>query len=217
MPNVNRGVAFTVTPFLTNSQRASPPTNLTTFANLPTGNDIPIGASAYTSDQGPCWWSGSAWQTVSTAGLPNNLTYSAFIALYAAASYTGRAAYTTDEGIIVSNGTVWYTGGLRLLTAPDATSISPVAGYDRVSQINSQAGGTLTINNPTGFYLDTQQLLFRITSTNVQTYSWGNMSHGSTASPLPTATSGSSARDYVGFIYNTATTQFDCVASLPGY
>ena len=67
MPNVNKGAASTVTPFLTNAQRASNLTNLTTFANLPTGNDIPIGAFAYTSDQGPVWWSGAAWVGVSSA------------------------------------------------------------------------------------------------------------------------------------------------------
>ena len=78
--------------------------------------------------------------------------------------------------------------GLRIQTAANASSITPTVGTaDQVNQANTQATGTLTINNPTGTPTDGQRLTIRLTSANVQTYAWGTAYHGSTTAALPTA------------------------------
>lgn len=113
------------------------------------------------------------------------------------------------------SGLVW--GVLRVLNAPDATLIAPTAFYDQVNQSNTQAGGTLSILNPTGTATDGQRMTFRITSSNVQTYSWGSAYHGSSSAALPTASSGGGARDYIGFIYDLNSTQWDFVSIVQGF
>jgi hypothetical protein len=108
-------------------------------------------------------------------------------------------------------------GVLRVLNAPDGTVITPTAFYDQVNCANTQPLGTLTVNNPTGVATDGQRMTFRITSANVQTYAWGSAYHGSTAAALPTASSGGGARDYIGFIYDLSTSQWDFVSVVQGF
>jgi hypothetical protein len=112
-------------------------------------------------------------------------------------------------------GLVW--GVLRVLTAPDASVIAPTAFYDQVNQSNTQSIGTLTILNPSGTATDGQRMTFRITSNSVQTYSWGSAYHGSTTAALPASSSGGGARDYIGFIYDLSTLQWDFVSIVQGF
>jgi len=108
--------------------------------------------------------------------------------------------------------------GLRIQTAATSTTITPTVGTaDQVNQANTQATGTLTIANPTGTPTDGQRLTIRLTSTNVQTFAWGSQYHGSTTAALPAASSGGGKRDYLGFIYCAATTQWDYVTSVTGF
>jgi hypothetical protein len=75
----------------------------------------------------------------------------------------------------------------------------------------------LTVNAPTGTLYDGQRLLLRVKSTNVQTYSWSAVFIGGTVVALPTASSGGSKYDYIGFMYNSALAKWLVVAYAAGY
>ena len=105
--------------------------------------------------------------------------------------------------------------GLRIQTAATATSITPTVGTaDQVNQANTQAAGTLTVNNPTGTPTDGQRLTLRITATNAQTLAFGTAYHSGTTA-LPT-TVAAGTHSYIGFIYDAATSQWDYVSAAPG-
>jgi hypothetical protein len=112
----------------------------------------------------------------------------------------------------------------RVVTAADATSITPnTDNADITYQSNSQATGTLTIGADTGTPVNGQKWILKIKSTNVQTFSWNAVyvsatnAVGATTVGLPTATTGGSAIDYVGFIYDSVNSHWDCVAVTQGY
>lgn len=105
----------------------------------------------------------------------------------------------------------------REVSVSDATSITPNADTsDTVTQANTQALGTLTMNAPTGTPTASQPLLIRIKSTNVQTFSWNAIYRGGTTA-LPTATSGSSKTDYYAFIYNSTDSKWDYTGGAVGF
>ena len=108
--------------------------------------------------------------------------------------------------------------GPRLVYLTDATSITVnVDTTDVAQQNNTQAVGTLTINAPTGTVFDSEKFILRIRSTNVQTFSWDPAFAGSTDGSLPTATSGSSKTDYMGFMYMTADSKWHMIAKNFGF
>ena len=89
-------------------------------------------------------------------------------------------------------------------TAADATSITPnTTTADVTYQVNTQAGGTLTINNDTGSPVNGQRWELRLKCTNAQTLSFGT-GYATGTSTLPTTTSsGGSTYDYYFFEYNS--------------
>lgn len=96
----------------------------------------------------------------------------------------------------------------RVVSASDATSVTPNADTSDIThQTNTQATGTLTMNAPTGTPTDGQSWMFRIDSTNVQTFSWNAIYVGGTTA-LPTATTGANDIDYYTFIYYSADTKW---------
>lgn len=102
----------------------------------------------------------------------------------------------------------------RVTSVADATSITPNADTtDIVTQINTQAAGTLTMNAPTGTPVSGQALVIRIKSTNVQTFSWNAIYRAVGSGVLPSSTDGSSATNYYSFLYNSDDTKWD----LTGY
>jgi hypothetical protein len=123
---------------------------------------------------------------------------------------------TTHTGATVSvTGNVIAGGGIvtRVVSIADATSITINADTtDMATQTNTQVAGTLTINAPTGTLANGQKIMLRLQSSNVQTFSWNAVFAGSTDLSLPTASSGSSKYDYVGFIYNTTATKWQILA-----
>jgi hypothetical protein len=107
--------------------------------------------------------------------------------------------------------------GSRVVSIADGTSVTINADTtDIATQSNTQAVGTLTINAPTGTIVNGQKLIFRLTSTNVQTFSWNAVFAGSTDLSLPTTSSGSSKTDYLGFIYNSTSLTWQLVAKIFG-
>jgi hypothetical protein len=88
-------------------------------------------------------------------------------------------------------------------TAADGTSISVNADtYNWTEQVNTQASGTLTINNPTGSLTAGQSLGYAIKSTNAQTFAWGTSFLGSSVNPLPTTQPGDSKEYDYAFKYS---------------
>lgn len=106
----------------------------------------------------------------------------------------------------------------RVTTIPDATSVTiNVNTTDLAIQTNTQAIGTLTINAPTGSPAQGQKFIFRLQSTNVQTFSWNGIFAGSTDLNLPTASSGANKYDYVGFIWNDTASKWQLLSKVFGF
>jgi hypothetical protein len=106
----------------------------------------------------------------------------------------------------------------RVVVIADATSITVNADTtDVATQANTQAVGTLTVNAPTGTIVNGQKFILRLSSTNVQTFSWNAVFQGSTDIGLPTASSGGGLYDYVGFIYNGTAAKWQMIAKVFGF
>lgn len=114
--------------------------------------------------------------------------------------------------------TSWVTISPRVVTIADGTSITVNINItDIAAQVNTQATGTLTINNITGTPADGQKFVIRLKSTNVQTFSWNAIFSGSSDLPLPSVSSGSNKYDYLGFIYNSTAAKWQLVAKNFGF
>jgi hypothetical protein len=141
----------------------------------------------------------------------------------------------TTGNVLTSNGTTWQSTApavtlagaetltnknipARVVVISDATSIT-INGdtTDIATQANTQSAGTLTINAPTGTPFNGQKIILRLLSTNVQTFSWNAAFAGSTDVPLPTASTGSSKYDYVGFMYNSTAAKWQIIAKNFGF
>lgn len=145
------------------------------------------------------------------------------------------ATTTTGTGVLTALGNnVNATGGFttidgtatlsnkniqsRVVALGDATSVTFNADTtDIATQANTQVAGTLTINAPTGTPVNGQKIVFRLQSTNVQTFSWNAAFAGSTDLTLPTASTGSSKFDYMGFIYNSTAAKWQILAKNFGF
>tara|TARA_R110000868_G_scaffold114172_2_gene306137 strand:+ start:1620 stop:3428 length:1809 start_codon:yes stop_codon:yes gene_type:complete len=107
---------------------------------------------------------------------------------------------------------------LRVGTVADATSITPnIDLYDIVVQSNTQSLGTLTINVPSGSVLDGQRLIFRITCNSAQVFNFNAIYAGSTDLVLPASTTGSFKCDYLGFVYNSASSKWQLIGRMFGF
>jgi hypothetical protein len=132
-------------------------------------------------------------------------------------NFTGAGVTATASGDSV---TVNVAGGAtnRVVSYTDATSITINADTtDMATMANTQSAGTFTLNAPTGTLVNGQKLLFRMTSTNVQTFSWNAVFRGSTDLALPTASSGAGKEDYLGFIYDSTSSKWDLIAKNFGF
>jgi hypothetical protein len=135
-------------------------------------------------------------------------------------AYGELAINITDGKLFYKDNTnaIRFVGQTRVAVIPDATSITINADTtDMATQANTQSVGTLTINAPTGTPLNGQKLMLRLRSTNVQNLAWNSAFQGSNDLILPTASSGSSLYDYVGFIYNSAAAKWQVVAKNFGF
>lgn len=106
----------------------------------------------------------------------------------------------------------------RVVVIADAASITINADTtDIATQANTQALGTLTINAPTGTPFNGQQIVLRLRSTNVQTFSWNAIFQGSDDMTLPTVSSGAGKYDYMGFQYNSTAAKWQMLAKNFGF
>lgn len=133
-----------------------------------------------------------------------------FISSYLGSIGSGPQLIFSNNKVNIS-GKIKHSGNVinRVVSIVDGTSITPnVDTTDIGKHVNSQAAGTLTVNAPSGTPDDGQEYLFRINSTNVQTFSWNGIYRGGTVA-LPTATTGGGKTDYFRFIYNETDSKWD--------
>jgi len=168
-------------------------------------------------------------------GVSNSYTITVGGAVSTAGAFTTSGAYSlTLTATASTNVTLPTTGTLatlagtetftnktiqpRVVTITDATSVTINADTtDIATQANTQSAGTLTMNAPTGTPFNGQKLIFRLSSTSVQTFSWNAAFQGSTDLNLPTASSSGGKYDYVGFIYNSTAAKWQLVAKVFGF
>lgn len=131
----------------------------------------------------------------------------------------GTLATQDASSVAVTGGTMSGTAiTQRVVAIADGTTVTMNADTtDIATQANTQAAGTLTIAAPTGTPVNGQKLIFRLRSTNAQTFSWNAVFAGSTDLALPTASSGSSKYDYMGFIYNSTAAKWQLLAKNFGF
>lgn len=107
---------------------------------------------------------------------------------------------------------------VRQTTVATGSSLTPnINTTDMLIQANTEATGTLTINNPTGTLGNFRRLILRVKSTNAHTLSWGANYQGSDSLALPSSLTGGTKTDYMGFMYNTDTSKWQFVAKIFGF
>lgn len=133
----------------------------------------------------------------------------------------GSGQLTTEGGNVLIGNSLVVGGTIvpRMIAVSDGTSITANSDIaDIVFQNNTQVAGILTINAPLGTPLNGQKLIYRIQSTNAQTFSWNAAVFGGSSDiALPTTTTGSGKFDYVGFLYNTAASKWQILAKNFGF
>jgi hypothetical protein len=149
---------------------------------------------------------GTASNVTGTVAIANGGTGATTLAGASIVTYTGTETLTNKD--IVE----------RVVAIADGTSITINADTtDIATQANTQTAGTLTINAPTGTPVNGQKIVLRLQSTNVQTFSWNAIFAGSVDLPLPTASTGSSDYDYLGFVYNSTASKWQLLAKVFGF
>jgi hypothetical protein len=143
------------------------------------------------------------------------------VAAWSGSDFVKVATSTAGTGDVTLNGVQTLTNKniqSRVVVISDATSIT-INGdtTDIATQANTQSAGTLTINAPTGTPFNGQKIILRLLSTNVQTFSWNAAFAGSTDVPLPTASTGTSKYDYMGFVYNSTAAKWQIIAKNFGF
>lgn len=140
----------------------------------------------------------------------------------------GATALSVSALGIPSSGTLATLAGTETLTnkrytwrvvgLADGVAITPnVDTSDEVTQTNTQALGTLTVNAHTGTPTEAQRLVMRIKSTNAHALVFNAAYRASTDLVMPAALSGAGKTDYFSFIYNSTDSKWDLVAVVKGF
>jgi len=200
---------------------------LLSLVNSSTGFQVKTSATAITNRQIDV---NTANLSVTDAdGVSGNPTISVatnpiFSGIATAGSFTGAGTGLTGTAAALSIGgnaataTTAVTVPVRTTVLADGTLVTVnVDTTDLAVQTNTQTAGTLTVNAPTGTPINGQKFILRLKCTNAQTFSWNAIFAGSTDLILPTATTGTSKYDYVGFIYNSTAVKWQLLAKVFGF
>jgi hypothetical protein len=182
---------------------------------------------------GGTWNGGTVTSAYGGTGLTtftaaNNALYSTAAGTLTAGTLPVLAGGTgTTTPSIVAGTNVTVTGtwpnqtiatGVRVVVIADGTTVTMNADTtDIATQANTQAVSTLTINAPTGTPVNGQKIIFRLLSTNIQTFSWNAVFQGSNDLALPSASTGSNKYDYMGFIWNSTNSKWQMLARNMGF
>ena len=105
-------------------------------------------------------------------------------------------------------------------TLPDSNNVTPDYKFDMNILPNTQAAGTLTINNPTTSGTppasEGRGLLLRLTTASAQTLVFGSEFRAPSYLPLPTGTSAGKTM-YIGFVRNAVDGKWDLSTVLRDY
>jgi len=125
-------------------------------------------------------------------------------------TYTLPNANTTLVGTDVAQTLTNKRINPRVYSTTSTSSLTPDSdSYDRID-ITALAAN-ITINNPSGTPVNFQQLMFRIKDDGTaRTITWGS-NYQSVGATLPTTTTAGKWM-YIGLVYNSAASKFDCVA-----
>lgn len=154
----------------------------------------------------------------------------------------GGSGAATLTGVLIGNGTSAFTAVTapsgtivgtsdtqtltnkritpRVVTPADATSVTPnTDSADVTYQLNTQSAGTLTMNADGGTPTNGQRWIFKIKSSNAQTFSWSSSANGYLGGTvaLPTASTGSSKVDYFAFIFDSISGKWHYVGTAAGF
>lgn len=138
----------------------------------------------------------------------------------AALSIGGNAATATLAATATTALTALtaVTVPVRTTVLADSNTINiDVDTTDLAVQTNTQPSGTLIVAQPAGTPINGQKFILRMQCTNAQALSWDVIFAGSTDLILPTATTGTSKYDYVGFIYNSTANKWQLLAKVFGF
>jgi hypothetical protein len=139
---------------------------------------------------------------------------------------SANASNGTVGQILTSNGSTgapfWGSPGQskRVISYANSSTFTVNSdSTDVATMIYTGATGTFTIANTTTISTvkDGQQLVYRIQATNSQTLSFQAQFAGSTDLALPTALTGSSKYDYLGFMYNSTAGKWQLLAKNFGF
>lgn len=104
----------------------------------------------------------------------------------------------------------------RAVALTDEATVTPNIDTTDIGVLASLSQNT-TIANPSGTPLAGQKFMLRIKSTTSRALVFGAQYRGSTNLPLPSATTGSSKWDYLGFIWNATDSKWDYLAKNFGF
>ena len=136
--------------------------------------------------------------------------------------YSGTTDPTSNTRLNY-NGDIYATnfgGGNkpRVVVIADSNSVTINGDItDIAAQTNTQGSGTLVMNPISGTLYDGQKVIFRLQSTNTQTFSWNAVFAGSIDISLPATSTGTNKYDYMGFIYNSTASKWQLLAKNFGF
>ena len=105
---------------------------------------------------------------------------------------------------------------IRVVELTDGATVTPNSNTTDIGLLLTLSQNS-TIANPTGSPVSGQKLMIRIKSSSSRTLTWGSQYRGSTDLSLPTATTGSSLTDYLGFQWNAQDSKWDLLALNAGF
>ena len=129
----------------------------------------------------------------STITIGGNVTFSGAYTFSGTLTNNTSVTFPTSGTLSTLAGTETLTNKTiqpRVVSTATATSITINADTtDIATMANTQGAGTFTLNAPSGTPYNGQKIIFRLSSTSVQTFSWNAIFQGSTDLSLPTASS----------------------------
>jgi hypothetical protein len=147
------------------------------------------------------------WQLIAASDISSGVISTARLG----SGFADATKYLRGDGTwqaITVKRVVALTDGATITSNADTTDIGTVT-----------LGGNRTISNPSGSPVHGQQIQYHLRqdATGGRTVTWSSAFRFGTDITLPTLTTTGSKTDYIGFMYNSADSKWDCVAYSRGY